>query len=132
MDSTNMIALGDYRFSLPTAAYQRLQRRTEFPWTAQPRLGRKPARQKVREGDDRITLSGVVYPHFRGGLGQIDAMRGQAGRDEPLSLVMGTGRVMGLWVILKIHETQAEFFADGAPRRQNFRLELGIYGEDAA
>lgn len=132
MNSTVMMALGAYRFALATAAHQNLQRKTEYPWTAQERLGRTPARQKVRKGDDRITLSGIIHPHFRGGLGQIDAMRAEADRDEPLLLIDGKGIVFGLWVIESITEGQSEFFADGAPRSQKFRLELVFYGEDAA
>ena len=132
LTSTIMMALGRFRFGLSTAAYQRLQRRTDYPWQTQNRLGRKPARQKTHDGDDQITLSGVIHPHFRGGLGQLDAMRTEAARDEPLQLVDGKGVVYGLWVILSLHEGASEFFADGAPRAQNFRLQLGAYGEDAA
>lgn len=132
MNTTVMIALGAYRFSLPTAAYQQFQRRTDFPWTGQERLGRAPARQKVRDGDDTITLSGVIYPHYAGGLGQIDAMRAEAGKNQPLMMVDGRGRVFGRWVILSLHESAAEFFADGAPKQQRFRLEMSAYGEDAA
>jgi len=104
MNSLVMIALGSYRFGLTTAAHQRLQRRSTYPWVAQERLGRLPARQKTREAE----------------------------RDEPLLMVDGKGIVYGLKVILSIHDGQSEFFADNAPRAQRFRMELGLYGEDGA
>ncbi len=129
--AATMLALGDYRFSVDTAAYQELVRATGYRWTAQPRLGRPPARQFLGVGDDTVTLRGVVYPHHRGGLGQVDAMRAEAERGRPLPLVAGDGRVLGRWTILRIEETQPAHWAGGAPRRQDFRLELAAYGEDS-
>lgn len=128
---TALLALGGYRFSVETAAYQELVRAAEYRWTAQPRLGRRPARQFLGPGGDSITLRGVVFPHHRGGLGQLDAMRDEAGRGEPLPLVAGDGRVLGRWVVLRIEETQPAHWSDGLPRRQDFQIELAAYGEDS-
>ena len=58
-------------------------------------------------------------------------MRAAAEQGEPLRLVTGAGAVMGLWVINRVEETQRAHWADGSPRRQDFRLELAAYGEDA-
>ena len=125
-----LLALGDYRFSIETAAYRELRRETEYRWRSQPRLGRAPAWQFLGRGEDVVRLAGAIYPHFRGGLGQLDAMRTEADRGEPLSLVAGDGAVLGQWVIRRIAETQAETWADGRPKRQEFELELAAYGED--
>lgn len=127
-----MMGLGDYRFSLPTAAYQRLARSTEYGWTKQARLGRDVAWQKLHGRDETMTLDGVIYPHYKGGLGQVEAMRTEALKGTPLDLVDGHGRNWDEWVILKIAETRSEFFADGAPKKQEFSLELAKYGEDTA
>lgn len=132
MAASNMLALGPYRFSLDTAAYQDLLRTTAYRWPLQQRLGRPPARQFVGVGDDRVTLSGTIYPHYRGGLGQIDEMRASAAAGEPLQLVTGAGRVLGAWVIETVEETQQLFLATGEPRRVAFRLELAAYGDDEA
>lgn len=125
-----MIALGAFRFSLPTAAYQRLQRRSEFRWPRQDRLQRRPALQFVGEGVETVTLEGVIHPHFRGGLGQVEAMRAEARKGEPLEMVDGLGFIHGRWCILSIEEGQRDFFKDGAPRAQSFTVELEKYGED--
>ena len=127
-----LLALGDYRFSLSTAAYRELRRETAWRWESQPRLGRPPAWQFLGRGEDVVRLNGVIYPHFRGGLGQVEAMRMAADRAEPLLLVAGDGTVMGRWVVRRIAETQAETWADGRPKRQSFELELAAYGDDAA
>ena len=131
MAMANMLALGEFRFSLATAAYQALERVSAYRWPAQARLMRRPARQFVGAGDETIELHGVIYPHYRGGLGQIDALRSQAGAGKPLQLVTGTGKVLGLWVIETVEETQRVFLDRGEPRKLLFRLRLGRYGEDA-
>ena len=130
MAATNMLALGPYRFSIDTAAYQELARATAYRWASQPRLGRRPARQFVGVGEDTISLDGAIYPHYRGGLGQIDALRAEAAKGEALQLVTGRGDVLGLWVVERVEETQRLFLSDGRPRQVTFRIELAHYGED--
>ena len=125
-----MMMLGFYPFSLHTAAYQSLQRRTQHRWPAQDRAGRSPALQYLGPGAEEITLSGVIHPHFRGGRRQIDLMRLASDQGEPLMLVDGLGFIHGRWVIRSIAETASTFFADGAPRAQQFNISLAAYGED--
>lgn len=129
--SRTMMALGKYRFSVDTAAYQRLMREQEYRWASQPRLGRRPARQFIGAGEERIELEGTIYPHFRGGLGQIDAMRDEANAGEPLLLVDGRGNVWGKYGIERITETQTRFHGNGVPLKIEFQLVLSHYGEDA-
>ena len=125
-----MLALGPYRFSLNTSAYQTLKRSSEYRWPSIERIGQEPLLQALGQGSDRIDLDGVTYPHFRGGLGQINAMRDSASRQEPLMLINGLGEVLGRFVITQIEETQNTFLADGVPRKIEFRLSLERYGED--
>lgn len=138
-----LITLGDgnaqFRFAIDTAAYQSLQRRTEWRWPAQDRLWNDPARQFTGKGNDEITLEGVILPAFRGGIGQIRAMRELADaalRDgssaRPLLLVTGYGDVLGEWVITGIEEEQPAIGPSGAPLEQRFRLTLAAYARDAA
>lgn len=125
-----MLALGPYRFSLNTSAYQSLKRSSEYRWPSIERIGKEPLLQAIGPGCDRIDLDGVIYPHFRGGLGQINAMRDSAQRQEPLMLINGQGNVLGRFVITQIEESQNTFLADGAPRKIEFRLSLDRYGEE--
>ncbi|MBM4211605.1 MAG: phage tail protein [Gammaproteobacteria bacterium] len=125
-----MLALGPYRFSLNTSAYQSLKRSSEYRWPSLERIGQEPLLQALGQGSDRIDLDGVIYPHFRGGLGQINAMRDSAQRQEPLMLINGLGEVLGRFVITQIEETQNTFLPDGVPRKIEFRLSLERYGED--
>jgi hypothetical protein len=64
-----MLALGRYRFSLSTAAYQGLERQAAWRWPAQDRLGAHPVRQYVGPGEQTMRLDGTLYPHYKGLLG---------------------------------------------------------------
>lgn len=125
-----MMSLGAYRFGLSTAAYQELEEKTSYRWESQARLGRHPVLQFIGEGHTDISLRGVIYPNFRGGFGQIDAMRAQAGRGMPLPLVSGLGRIFGLFAIMSVGGVSTVFGPGGAARRVDFTVELKSYGAD--
>lgn len=124
LGGTVMMQLGSFQFSVNTAAYQELRRRTAYTWASQDRFGRSPNLQFTGPGEDTITLSGVIYTEYRGGIGQLDAMRGMASRGMPLLLVDGYGRLLGRWAILSVEEGQTVFAAFGRPRKQEFTLQL--------
>jgi uncharacterized protein len=127
MQSTVLLALGAYRFSVATGSYQKFDRTSEWRWPATERIGMAPAKQYVGPGEDSITIDGVIYPHYRGGLRQIDFMRAQAGLGQPLPLVTGFGKYLGNWCIEKIKESQDALMSDGAPRKIEFTIDLGAY-----
>ncbi|MEM7197278.1 MAG: phage tail protein [Pseudomonadota bacterium] len=127
------MALGDFRFSLSTAAYQQFERTSSYSWTASARIGVEAAVQFVGIGQEEITLTGTIYPHFRGGYGQIEKMRTIAAKGEPLFLVSGfenEGRVWGDYSITRVIEKQQHIGADGKPLRMDFTLHLIKYGDD--
>jgi phage protein U len=125
-----MMKLGGYTFSINTAAYQSLTHSTAYNWKSQERIGRLPAQQFTGQGEETVTLEGAVYPHFKGGTGQLNAMRAEANKGLPLMLVDGTGVIWQKWCIKQIDETQRELFSDGTPRKIEFNLQLVRYGED--
>ncbi len=125
-----MMALGTYRFSLGTAAYQTLKRSDAWRWASQDRLTRPPALQYLGKGRSSITLDGVIHPHFRGGLGQIEAMRAEAGGGKPLLLTDGLGKIWGSWVIEELSENGTDFTAEGVALKIDFSVTLAAYGED--
>jgi phage protein U len=126
-----MLALGtEYQFSLDTAAYERLRRRSEYRWAEMRRLSHRPSLQFIGMGMEEIDLHGRIYPHYKGGLGQLDSMREAAGKGQPLSLVSGYGYVFGPCCITEIEEEQTVFAQRGAPRCIEFRLRLSRYGPD--
>jgi phage protein U len=122
-----MMALGSYRFAVTNGGFDKISRNTAWRWPALERIGQAPALQYVGPGEDKVTINGVIFPHFRGGLGQVAAMRAQAGRGSPLALVTGYGEYWGDFVILSIHETRDVLMADSAPRKIEFEIELQRY-----
>ncbi len=125
-----MLALGGYRFSIDTAAHETLRRTDAYRWIRQPRHGRAPAKQYLGPDAAEIELRGTIHPHYKGGLGQIDAMRAEAGKGEPLILVDGLGGVHGKWVIERIEEERSLPIDDGRPRKVTFTVRISQYGED--
>lgn len=123
------MALGAFRFSLDTAAYQQLQRDTNYSWQEHQRAGAPPLMQFTGGGTDTITLQGTILPGFRGGTGQVSQLRLQAEIGLPLPLISGQGNFFGLWCIANVSEIQEIFWSDGAPRKQQFSVTLKKYGE---
>ncbi|MHC8326009.1 phage tail protein [Pseudomonas sp. LB1P83] len=126
-----MLALGMFVFSLSTAAYQTLQRQTEWRHASNSRVGAAPARQFVGRGDDAITLPGVILPELAGTTLSLDALRLMANTGKAWPMVEGSGRIYGLWVIDSLSETKTVFFRDGTPRRIEFNLSLKRIDDDS-
>lgn len=119
-----MLALGMFVFSLHTAAYQEMQRQTDWRHPSSNRIGAQPARQFLGRGEDAITLPGIILPELAGTILSLDALRLMADTGKAWPMVEGTGRLCGLWVIENLTETRSLFFADGAARRIEFNLAL--------
>lgn len=126
-----MLALGMFVFSLSTAAYQELQRQTEWRHASSSRVGAVPARQFVGRGDDTITLPGVILPELAGSGLSLDALRLMANTGKAWPMVEGSGRIYGLWVIESLTETKTIFFRDGTPRRIEFSITLKRIDDDS-
>ena len=125
-----MLALGMFVFSLRTAAYQELQRQTDWRHASNNRVGAAPARQFVGRGDDAITLPGIILPELAGSALSLDALRLMANTGKAWPMVEGSGRIYGLWVIESMSETKTIFFSDGTPRRIEFTLSLKRTDDD--
>lgn len=125
-----MCALGMFVFSLSTAAYQELQRQTDWRHASNNRVGAAPARQFVGRGDDSITLPGIIFPELAGRALSLDALRLMANTGKAWPMVEGSGRIYGLWVIESLSETKTIFFSNGTPRRIEFTLSLKRTDDD--
>lgn len=121
------MALGDYRFSIDSAAFDVRRLEHAYRWVSQARLQQRPLHQFIGEGEQSIELNGVIYPHHRGGLAQLDQFRSEAGKGEPLLLTDGTGRVWGQWIVIQITEEAMFFTQNGLPLKQTFSLQLKRY-----
>lgn len=128
LDYTNgpsvMMQLGSFKFGVTTAAYQELKRTTEWRWPAQDQFGRLAAVQYVGPGNDTISLPGVIFPEYRGGLTLLDDLRDLGDTGEPQTMIDGRGNIIGKFVIERVEEVQQAFASAGVPRKQEFTLNL--------
>ena len=119
-----MMALGQFVFSLPTLAYNDFKRSSAWRHPSNSRVGARPARQSLGPGDDTITLSGVLAPEFKGDPWAIKQLREMADKGNAYALVSGRNEVFGAWVIESVTETGTLHMDNGAPRRIEFDLQL--------
>jgi len=129
---TVMMQLGGFQFGIPTAAYQELQRTTEWRWPTQERFGQMPVLQFTGPGADTMSLTGVIFPEWNGGVVQLDALRALGDAGTPHALVGGNGASLGQWVVESVDEGQTVFAAGGVPRRMEFTLQLRRFPDDGA
>lgn len=123
-----MMALGVFRFGLDTQAFQQARRAWSFRHTDHARIGVLSATQYMGEDPHTISLSGVLYPEYKGGLGQISGMAAVAKTGAPLLMVDGTGLLWGRMVIVGLQQTATHFKPNGSPKKIEFSIELKSYG----
>lgn len=121
------LMLGDFMFSLNSAAYQEFQRQNEYRWESQNVMGAHEILQYCGPGQETITLPGVIYPEYRGGTGQIDKVRALAATGKAQTLVSASGGILGDYVIVSVQENQKVFAALGIPKKIEFQIELRNY-----
>jgi phage protein U len=119
-----MMTLGMFVFSLPTLAYQELQRQTEWKHPGSSRIGTRDAHQFTGKGDDTITLSGWIAPELTGSIYSLDALRLMADTGKSWILIQGTGRIYGSFVITSMSEGRTILAQNGAAGRIEFALTL--------
>lgn len=119
-----LLMLGTFKFSLNTAVFTEMQRRTSYTWANVERFGQFDALQYTGPGDDTITLPGIVFPDWKGGDRQVDDLRALADAALPYQLIDSFGGVWGDWVITGVDETQSIHKPDGSFRRQEFNVSL--------
>lgn len=119
-----MMCLGLFVFSLQTAAYQELQRKTSWKHATNSRVGTRDATQFTGVGEDTITLSGWIAPELTGTAFSCDALRLMADTGKSWVLVQGTGRIYGTFVITDMTEGRTIFKKNGEAQRIEFSITL--------
>lgn len=127
-----LMALGMFVFSVPTLAYDDLQRKMDWRHARTPRVGARDASQYVGPGEDSVSFSGSAYAELSDGHASLDDLREMARDGQAWPLVDGTGRVLGAFVIVAIDEKQRYFFPDGTPRMIDFGIDLDAVGSGAS
>lgn len=127
-----MLALGMFVFMRQTLPYQSLQRSADYRWASNSRVGLRDAFQYLGEGEDKINLSGELYPELTGGTFSMLALYAMAEQGRAWPLISGSGWIYGLFKISNVTETGTVFFQDGTPRKISFTLTLERVDESLA
>lgn len=122
--SNILMKLGDYKFMLLNSVFQEFVRTTEYKWGTQHRIGLAPSSQFLGEGSDVITLPGVIFPEWLGGMGQVEKFRAMGSKGIAQLMVTGHGKILGYWFIERIEEKQSNFALMGSFRKQEYTLTI--------
>lgn len=125
--------LGDFIFEPKGISFQKFDRETAFNWSELKRVGGAPLRQFLGSSGEKISISGVVYPHFRGKLSQISDLRAMGRAGVPYQLIAAdseSGQNLGQWIIITVKDGRTLFTDDGKPLKLEFTLELESYAQD--
>ncbi|MDQ3232583.1 MAG: phage tail protein [Pseudobdellovibrionaceae bacterium] len=125
--------LGEFIFEPKGISFQKFDRETSFNWAELKRIGGESLRQFLGTNGERIAISGVVYPHFRGKLSQISDLRAMGRAGIPYQLIAAdseSGQNLGQWIIISVKDGRTLFTDDGRPLKLEFTLELESYAQD--
>ena len=129
---TEMMTLGEFPFRVLDVPLDEIERFASWRWAALEGIGARPAWQYLGPGQESVTLNGVSFPAHAGRTDPAAALRAEAGRGEPLRLMGGEGRVLGMWAVRRIEERRTQLIDSGAPRRVEYRIELALHSPAAA
>ncbi|WP_186155688.1 phage tail protein [Burkholderia gladioli] len=119
-----LMSLDQFVFSLTSAPFHELSRRRDWKHARKSRVGARDSRQFAGEGEDTITLTGMVAPGVIGDAASIDALAAMADHGDAYVLVDGAGHAYGAYVITGLEERQCYHTAEGIPRRIDFTLTI--------
>lgn len=125
-----ILALGMFLFSLPTLLPDEMQRRGEWRFPGNPRVGARDAYQFTGPGEERISLNGAAIAQLQDGRASLDDLWDMADTGLAWALIDGSGRVHGNFVITGIEEGTRDLDANGVARRIDFRIDLLMVDDD--
>lgn len=126
-----MLSLGMFAFEISTLAYQELTRSRAWRFGRTPRFGSREASQFLGPGDDKVTLTGAIYPGVSGSFWSLEQLANLADDGQAWPLVDGTGNVLGQYVVDSIDSRASTFLVDGLARKGDFSIALTRVAEDA-
>jgi phage protein U len=116
--------LGIVTFEVTPVNVDGVKRETGHDFAPKAIVGARKPREKMGEADDRILLTGTLWPHKFGGIGTLDDLRDMARGGDPQKLVRGDLVVMGWYVLERMVETHDYLDAAGLGRKIGFELFL--------
>jgi Phage protein U len=123
-----LMALGSFRFSIDTFAYEELRRKTHARIQPQDVIGAAPSLHYMGPGVHTLSITSVFFPwHLPGnrGLEQANAMRAACGQSFQLvASKIDYGEPLGRWALLSIDERKTEIHPNGEGQKISLEIEL--------
>lgn len=132
-----LATLGFFVFNMKTVPFQSMDHSQTWKHPHQSTVGTMPPSQYTGKDPDEISIQAELRLEITGGDGSIEFLRQMADTGQPHPLILGTGKLMGSYVITGIQVKQSELMWDGKARSISFTLNLkkvsdhafGIKGE---
>ena len=132
-DAGVMLLLGNFAFSVNTAAYNQLAREASWNWSEQARIGQQSLLQYTGKNGRTVRIEGESHAFFgKSGTEAVNTLYELADQTEPQLLVSGVGDVLGWWVVVHFSDTTDRFLPGGGHRNKKWSLELKHYADDLA
>lgn len=125
-----MMIYGMFVFELRTLPHQQLQQNKSWRHVKNERVNRSASWQYIGAGDDRIVLSGVLYPEITGGEVSLSLLTTQAYTGRPWPLIDGVGQIYGMYVLTELQMTRSELDCYGKAKKIEFSVSFERCNED--
>ncbi|WP_392565131.1 phage tail protein [Utexia brackfieldae] len=119
-----LMIYGMFAFELKSIPFQKMSESVQYRYPTNDRFAERPAVQFVGIGEEKITLSGVLYPELTGGRVSLELYRRQSDLGIAWPLINGSGILLGFYINESIQTDKEEFFFDGAARKIEFTFSL--------
>lgn len=126
-----LATLGMFVFSVRTVPFNKIQRSQSWSHPSASVVGAAPPSQFTGAEPEEIGIDAELRPEVTGGSAGISLLRRMAESGRPWPLVMGSGEVMGSYVITAIQETGSELNQDGTARAIAFNMSLKKVSDSA-
>lgn len=125
-----LFQLGALQVTLTPFNAHEVSRETGADFAAKDILGAPKAREFVGEADEKVTLSGRLYPHRFGGLDELEILHAMRVSGEPQILVRGDGANLGWFVVESVSEKST--YLDGRGVGRKIEVEIKLARSDPA
>lgn len=120
-----LATLGFFVFHTATIPYHGYDRSQSWRHPHQSVVGSSlPPAQFTGRDPDTLTIHAELRPEVTGGDFSIDWLRGMAETGQPYPLILGTGALLGSYVITDIQDRQSQLMHDGKARAIAFSMTL--------
>lgn len=116
--------LGAMTFEVYPLNVGTVEREGGSDYAAKDIVGAHRPREFVGEADEKVKLSGFLYPHKFGGVAQLSALQAIAKMGVPQLLLRGDGSLLGWFIIEKVTDKHTYIDRVGVGRMIEFEVEL--------